>query len=141
MAYFTGGGSRGRAGAREWVYYAYSLDGLAWNDINGARPVFNAYDDRVRIRDPYMWRVNGKFHLVHTAGWDNKYLFHWESDDGIIWTGANGQRNRAAGQITVVPDGNPAPNAWAPEFYWDGEKFYLHWTSSRTGISTGTVEQ
>ena len=124
MAYFTG-----NSGILERMYYAYSVDGLAWNNINGARPVFDAYDDTVRIRDPYMLKVNGKFHLVHTAGRDNKYVFHWESNDGITWSGANGQRNRAAGQINVVPDGNPAPNAWAPEFYWDGEKFYLFWTS------------
>ena len=92
-----------------------------------------------------MLKVNGKFHLVHTAGWDNKYVFHWESNDGITWSGANGQRNRADGQINVVPDGNPAPNAWAPEFYWDGEKFYLFWASRNwdldgDGVATGAEE-
>ena len=137
MAYFTG-----NSGILERMYYAYSVDALAWNNINAARPVFDAYDDTVNIRDPYMLKVNGKFHLVHTAGWDNKYVFHWESNDGITWSGANGQRSRAAGQINVVPDGNPAPNAWAPEFYWDGEKFYLFWSSKHwdlngDGQSTG----
>ena len=141
MAYFTG-----NSGILERVYYAYSVDALAWNNINAARPVFNAYDDSVRVRDPYMLKVNGKFHLVHTAGWDNKYVFHWESNDGITWSGANGQRNRAAGQINVVPDGNPAPNAWAPEFYWDGEKFYLFWSSrdwdlNGDGQATGDEER
>ena len=124
MAYFTA-----NSGILERVYYAYSVDALAWNNINGARPLSNAYDDSVRVRDPYIFKVNGKFRMVHTAGRDFKYLFHRECNDGITWSGANGQRNRAAGQINVVPAGNTAPNAWAPEFYWDGEKFYLFWTS------------
>ena len=40
MAYFTG-----NSGIQERVYYAYSVDALAWNNINAARPVFNAYDN------------------------------------------------------------------------------------------------
>lgn len=72
------------------LFYAYSRDGKTWTDINGSRPVFNAYDDEVWLRDPYLHRVthNGKtkFHLIHTWGWDHPALFHWESDDLIHWT-------------------------------------------------------
>ena len=62
------------------LFYAYSRDGKTWTDINGSRPVFNAYDDEVWLRDPYLHRVthNGKtkFHLIHTWGWDHPALFH-----------------------------------------------------------------
>lgn len=123
------------------LFYAYSRDGKTWTDINGSRPVFNAYDDEVWLRDPYLHRVthNGKtkFHLIHTWGWDHPALFHWESDDLIHWTAANGGTRTDDGKIMLMDghDGGPvSPNAWAPEFTYDGQTgtFYLYW-SSRIG--------
>ncbi len=76
-------------------------------------PVFNAYDDEVWLRDPYLHRVthNGKtkFHLIHTWGWDHPALFHWESDDLIHWTAANGGTRTDDGKIMLMDghDGGP----------------------------------
>ena len=78
-----------------------------------------------------------KFHLIHTWGWDHPALFHWESDDLIQWTAANGGTRTDDGKIMLMDghDGGPvSPNAWAPEFTSDGQTgtFYLYW-SSRIG--------
>ena len=120
--------------ADENMYYAYSTDALNWTYLKDSqnRPevVFAAYNKNgIRLRDPYMQYVNGKYHLVHTWGWDNKEAFHWESTDGINWTGANGGTTTDDGKFQAVPANNTAPNAWAPEFYYDGTQFYVFWTS------------
>jgi hypothetical protein len=71
-----------------------------------------------------------KFHLVHTKGWDNEEIFHWESLDGITWTGVNGGKKTRDGEIQAVPEGT-APNAWAPEFFYDSDSsiFYIFWST------------
>ena len=120
MSYFKGSDSK--------LYYAYSTDGLNWSTINGQNPVFNAYDNNIQIRDPFMQKVNGKFHLVHTKGWDNEEIFHWESTDAITWTGANGGTTTADGEVQAIPVGS-APNAWAPEFFYEDGTYYVFWTT------------
>ena len=133
MSYFKG--------SSQHLFYAYSRDGRTWTDINGSRPVFNAYDDKVWLRDPFLRRVihegKTKFHLVHTWGWDNPGLFHWESEDLIHWTAANGGTDTESGKIMLMDGkkgGPESPNAWAPEFTYDEATgtFYLYW-SSRIG--------
>lgn len=124
------------------LFYAYSTDGLKWVDINHSEPVFEAFDPTINIRDPYLKRVtcNGKtkFRLVHTMGWSNPAVFHWESDDLIHWKAANGGTTGEDGKIYVMDGKNgnaTADNAWAPEFSYDPktETFYMFWASD-TGI-------
>lgn len=105
----------------EKLYLAYSYDAQNWTALNGGKPVFDA---KVRLRDPFVNRVNGKFHLVHTKGWDHPTIFHWESDDLINWKG---------GPIDVVPPS--MKRAWAPEFFYcEKEKlFYVYWASVLDG--------
>ena len=133
MAYFKAGSQH--------LFYAYSRDGKTWTDLNGTRPVFAAYDNGIWLRDPYLQRVtrNGKsrFHLVHTWGWDHPAIFHWESDDLIHWTAANGSTRTEDGKVMLMDGskgGPQSPNAWAPEFTYDetADIFYLYW-SSRIG--------
>ena len=123
------------------LFYAYSFDGKKWVDINESRPIFCAYDEKIWLRDPYMHRVThdgvSKFHLVHTWGWDNPAIFHWESTDLLHWTAANGGTSTEDGKVWLMDgkEGRPsAPNAWAPEFTYDSENeiFYVYW-SSRIG--------
>lgn len=130
MAYFKAGDQH--------LFYAYSFDGKKWIDINESRPIFCAYDENIWLRDPYMHRVthNGvsKFHLIHTWGWDNPAIFHWESTDLIHWTATNGGTTTNDGKIWLMDGkcGRPsAPNAWAPEFTYDEATatFYLYWSS------------
>jgi len=122
------------------LHYAYSNDARTWVDINNANPVFNAYDDAIWMRDPYLKRVTQhgvtKYHLVHTWGWDNPSVFHWESTDLIHWTGTNGGKTTEDGKIAVM-DGNNgnglSKNAWAPEFTYvqEVDSFYIYWSSDR----------
>ena len=115
MAYF---------GPQEKLFYAWSRDARNWAALNNGKPVFDA---KARLRDPFINRVNGKFHLVHTKGWDHPEIFHWESDDLIHWTG---------GSIHVVPPSGK--RAWAPEFFYCPKEklFYVHWASIHNGHNT-----
>jgi hypothetical protein len=108
MAYF---------GPEEKLFYSYSYDARNWNTLNQGKPVFDA---KVRLRDPFINRVKGKFHLVHTKGWDHPTIFHWESDDLINWQG---------GAIEVVD--STKKRAWAPEFFFCPKEnlFYVFWAS------------
>jgi hypothetical protein len=125
-------------GSAQKLHYAYSYDAKTWVDINNSNPVFNAYDDGIWLRDPYLKKVtiNGvtKYHLVHTWGWNNPTIFHWESTDLIHWTAANGLKTAAAGKIPVMDGKNgngTSINAWAPEFSYDAASatFYVYWAS------------
>lgn len=124
------------------LFYAYSYDGRHWTDVNNSKPIFNAFDDAVWLRDPYLRRVthNGetKYHLIHTWGWDHPALFHWESTDLINWTAANGGTQTDDGKIWLMDGKNGGPksnNAWAPEFTYDDQTgtFYLYWSSHIDG--------
>ncbi|MBQ8046321.1 MAG: glycoside hydrolase family 2 [Prevotella sp.] len=126
MAYFGEG--------LEKMLYAYSYDGLNWQALNGERPVFNAHDEALRLRDPFLRCVetDGKtvFHLVHTWGLDNQGIYHWQSEDLINWTAADGSDN---GLIPVMngANGTEAECAWAPEFTYNEAtgRFTVYWTS------------
>ncbi|MCH5238842.1 MAG: glycoside hydrolase family 43 protein [Muribaculaceae bacterium] len=130
MAYFKG--------PSQHLFYALSEDGLHWEEANGGEPIFCAYDERIWMRDPFLQRVDkdGKttFHLVHTWGWDNPAIFHWESDNLVDWKSVDGGRDTDSGKIYVMDgkDGRPAsPNAWAPEFTYVPEEdtYYVYWSS------------
>ena len=130
MAYFTS--------PAQHLFYAWSTDGLHWQEANGGNAVFVAYDDAIWMRDPYINKVtrNGSttYHLVHTWGWDNSAIFHWQSHDLIHWTAADGGTTTDSGKIYVMDgkEGRPhAPNAWAPEFTYVPEEdmFYIYWSS------------
>lgn len=130
MAYFTS--------PAQHLFYAWSTDGLHWQEANGGDAVFTAYDDKVWMRDPYLNKVTRHgtttYHLVHTWGWDNPAIFHWQSDDLIHWTAADGGTTTDSGKIYVMDgkEGRPeAPNAWAPEFTYVPEEdmFYIYWSS------------
>jgi len=115
MAYF---------GPEEKLFYAVSDDARHWKALNNGKPVFDA---KVRLRDPFVNRVKGAFHLVHTKGWDHPTIFHWESTDLIDWKG---------GPIDVVaPAGK---RAWAPEFFYSAAEdlFYVFWASIHDGHNT-----
>lgn len=112
MAYF---------GPQEKLFYAYSLDARNWTALNNGDPVFDA---NVRLRDPFVSRAKGKFHLVHTKGWDHPVIYHWESTDLIHWRG---------GPIQVVDASRK--RAWAPEFFYSRKEdlFYVFWASIHEG--------
>ena len=107
MAYF---------GPEEKLHYAWSHDACNWTALNNGRPVWSP----PFVRDPFINRVNGKFHLVHTTGWTGTTIGHWESDDLIHWEG---------GEIQVVDASKQ--KCWAPEFFHCDieDVFYVFWAS------------
>ena len=130
MAYFTS--------PAQHLFYAVSDDGLKWEEAWGGKPVFNAYDDRLWLRDPYVGVVekdgHTTYHLVHTWGWDNPAIFHWQSEDLMNWRATDGGSTTDSGRIYVMDgkEGRPkSPNAWAPEFTYVPEEdlYYVYWSS------------
>lgn len=115
MAYF---------GPEQKLFYAYSRDARHWTALNAGKPVLDTGGD---LRDPFLNRVNGTFHLVHTKAWDNPEIYHWTSTDLIHWHG---------GPIQVVPAAQK--RAWAPEFFYDPARglFYVFWASEHDGHNT-----
>ncbi|MCG8509181.1 MAG: family 43 glycosylhydrolase, partial [Rhodospirillales bacterium] len=111
MAYF---------GPAQKLFYAYSHDARNWKALNNNQPVWSP----PFVRDPFVKRVNGRFHLVHTTGWTGTTIGHWESDDLIDWIG---------GPIQIVE--KQKEKCWAPEFFYcDKEKvFYVFWASVHNG--------
>ncbi|UCG46841.1 MAG: glycoside hydrolase family 43 protein [Phycisphaerales bacterium] len=115
MAYF---------GPEEKLFYAVSRNARTWTALNNEKPVFDA---KARLRDPFINRAAGRFHLVHTKGWDHPVIFHWDSADLVHWTG---------GPIKVVDDAKK--RAWAPEFFYSASEgiFYVFWASIHDGHNT-----
>lgn len=107
MAYF---------GPQQKLYYAYSLEARKWKAFNNGKPVWSP----PFVRDPFINRVKGKFHLVHTTGWAGTTIGHWESNDLINWAG---------GPIQVVHESKQ--RCWAPEFFFlhSESTFYVYWAS------------
>jgi hypothetical protein len=103
------------------LYYAYSTDARNWTALNNRKPVF---DPGVNLRDPFIGRAKGVFHLVHTKGWDFPVIHHYQSADLINWDG---------GEIKVVTDDKK--RAWAPEWIYSeaDDLFYLFWASDNNG--------
>ena len=126
MAYFTEG--------QQQLLYAYSYDGKEWKTINAGRAVFDGGDPTLVMRDPFLQRVvrNGKteYHLVCTWGDNHTSILHWQSEDLIHWTAANG----GDGKIPVADGKSGRPDsdrANAPEFYYDAERevFYIYFST------------
>ena len=78
----------------EGLHYAYSLDGLDWQLLNEGRKVFSTPVAGTPLLDPFVYRMEdeeGKpvFHLVHGLNGE-KGLFHWTSEDLLVWQPING---------------------------------------------------
>jgi hypothetical protein len=124
MAYFTDYVDDPSPDRAYGLRYAYSKDARNWEALNNGKPVFDA---KAYLRDPFVKRVKGKFHMVHTKGMEYPTIFHWESTDLINWKG---------GEIDVVhPSGS---KAWAPEFFYveSEDLFYVYWASNHDGHHT-----
>lgn len=124
MAYFTDYIDDPSPDRAYGLRYAYSKDARNWKALNNGKPVFDA---KAYLRDPFVNRVKGKFHMVHTKGMEYPTIFHWESTDLINWKG---------GEIDVVP---PSGNkAWAPEFFYveSEDLFYVYWASNYEDLHT-----
>ncbi|UJW30650.1 glycoside hydrolase family 43 protein [Saccharothrix sp. AJ9571] len=134
FAYFTGEGTPDG----EQIYFAASRgdDPLAWDELNGGRPVLtSALGDR-GVRDPFLLRSpdGRKFYLLATdlrmhgnGDWDqvqrtgSRSIMVWESADLVHWSA---QRSALVSPPT-------AGNTWAPEAYWNAAtgSYVVFWAS------------
>ena len=132
LVHFTGEQPDG-----EQIYYAYSEDGLHFQDLNAGLPVLRSELGEKGVRDPFIVRSpkEGKFYLIATdlriasgKGWSaavdagSRDMIVWESTDLVNWTGP--------WPVTVgVED---AGCVWAPEAVYDeaADEFLVFWASA-----------
>lgn len=130
--HFIGEGNNG-----EQVYFASSLDGLHWKDLNDGQPVLTSNIGEQGVRDMYLLRSaeGDKFYLLatdlsiyHRGGWNgtqsdgSKALIIWESTDLVNWSEPR--------SVEVAPSN--AGMAWAPEAIYDEKtgEYIVFWASN-----------
>src|SRR5438067_5181918 len=134
FVYFTGEGTADG----EQIHMALSRgnDPLAWDELNGGKPVLTSALGEQGVRDPFIMRSarGDKFYLLATdlkiyqgKGWDyeprhgSRSLMVWESPDLVHWS--------AERSVDVAPP--TAGNTWAPEAHWDAKtgQYVVYWAS------------
>ena len=133
MAHFTGEDATG-----EQIYFATSVDGLHWTDLNNSQPVLVSGIGEKGVRDPSLIRSeDGKtFRILATdlriangKGWDvamhsgSTSLVIWESMDLVNWS-----KPWLADVAGSIPS---AGCAWAPEAIYDEENknYVVYWAT------------
>lgn len=122
FSYFTGNGEDG-------LHLAHSRDGLTWEAVNGGESLLApAVGDAKLMRDPSIVRgPDGTFHMVWTAGWNERGIGYARSDDLIRWSE---QR-----YIAVMAHEPGARNTWAPELFHDNAsgRYIIVWATTIRG--------
>lgn len=122
FAYFTGRGEDG-------LHLAYSYDGLKWIAINNNKSILKPQIGEEKLmRDPCIIKGgDGKFHLVWTTGWWNRYIGYANSEDLIKWSDQK--------LLEVMKHEPDAKNCWAPELYYDTKKkqYLIFWSTTIPG--------
>ncbi|MCU1570398.1 MAG: glycoside hydrolase family 43 [Naasia sp.] len=105
----------------ERLHLALSADGRHYTAVNQGRPVWDRW-----LRDPFLARApDGVWHLVATTH-GRRSILHASSIDLLHWNGDD----VPVAEGLVSEDGRTLNNAWAPEWVWDGEQFFVFWSSS-----------
>lgn len=122
FSYFTGNGEDG-------LHLAASMDGLSWMALNDGKPVLvpGVGKDSL-MRDPCIIRgPDGRFHMVWTTGWWDRYIGYAWSEDLLNWSEQK--------TIPVMMNEPDARNSWAPELFYEPgkEKFLIFWASTIPG--------
>jgi len=122
FAYFIGRGEDG-------LHLAYSFDGLQWIAINNNQSILRpAVGEEKLMRDPCIIKGgDGKYHMVWTTGWWNRYIGYANSDDLINWSEQK--------LLEVMIHEPNAKNCWAPEIYYDKKKnqYLIYWSTTIPG--------
>jgi hypothetical protein len=122
FSYFRGNGETG-------LHLAHSTDGLTWTPLNNDEPLLApAVGEAKLMRDPSILRgPDGTFHMVWTAGWEERGIGYASSSDLINWS--------AQRYIPVMAHEPSARNAWAPELFYDEEsgEFLILWATTIPG--------
>ena len=109
----------------EKLYLAESVDGYAWTERNGGKPVFASSVGTGCMRDPFLYQDReGVFHLLWTDGWSSRSIGYANSRNLVDW-----QEERL---IPVMEHMPVTQNAWAPELFYDtvAEAYRIIWSST-----------
>jgi predicted GH43/DUF377 family glycosyl hydrolase len=119
FSYFMGNGETG-------LHLAYSEDGLKWESLNDGKPVLEPTAGKDRLmRDPcIITGADGKFHMVWTTGWNDRYIGYASSEDLLNWS-----RQKT---IPVMEHEPEARNSWAPEVFYDrsNREYLIFWATT-----------
>jgi hypothetical protein len=122
FSYFTGNGETG-------LHLAWSEDGLTWHALNEGRSVLTPTAGKDRLmRDPCIIKgADGKFHMVWTTGWTDRYIGYASSEDLLDWS--------EQVTIPVMMHEPEARNSWAPEVFYDGagQEYLIFWATTIPG--------
>jgi len=122
FSYFMGNGETG-------LHLAYSEDGLTWLPLNEGNPVLAPTAGRDRLmRDPcIITGGDGRFHMVWTTGWNDRYIGYANSEDLLSWS--------EQVTIPVMMHEPEARNSWAPEVFYDeqNDEYIIHWATTIPG--------
>lgn len=122
FSYFKGNGEDG-------LHLAYSKDGYNFTALNNDKSFLTpAAGISKLMRDPCIIRtVDGIFHMVWTAGWNERGIGYASSRDLITWSEQK--------YILVMEKEPDARNTWAPEIIYDKKhrQFLLFWATTIPG--------
>ncbi|MFC5471809.1 glycoside hydrolase family 43 protein [Cohnella suwonensis] len=133
----------------EQIYFALSMDGFNWEQVNGGQPVIWSDKGDQGVRDHTIVRTNdGKFYILATdlslanhfntkykGNWENivregsKCLCLWESTDLVNWSE----------QRMIELGDEDFGCLWAPDVIYDkvNEDYVIHWSSAHASNQYG----
>ena len=120
FAYFKNNGEDG-------LHYAYSEDGFTYNALRSDSSYLKPQVSKDKLmRDPCIVRgPDGTFHMVWTVSWNDKGIGYASSRDLIHWSDQQ--------FIPVMVNEPRVMNCWAPEIFYDNDKFMIYWASTIPG--------
>jgi beta-xylosidase len=109
---------------------AYSRDGLQWTSLHSDSSVLTPLVGKDKLmRDPCIIRGgDGKFHMVWTTGWTDRYIGYASSTDLVNWSPQT--------TIPVMEHEPTARNCWAPELTYDSKnnEYLVYWSTTIPGM-------
>ncbi len=129
FAYFTTG-----KGEADGLRLAVSDDGFRFRALAEGRSLLvPQVGEKKLMRDPFLYRAGGLYHLLWTTAWEGVTIGHATSEDLIHWS-----PQRA---LPVMADVPGTRNCWAPEAHYDAAsgQHMLFWSSTVDGRFTETA--
>jgi hypothetical protein len=121
FAYFKGNG--------DGLHLAHSTDGLTWRAVRGDSVLFRpTVGTEKLLRDPSVARAaDGTYHMVWTAGWNERGFGHATSRDLVTWTNEQ--------YVPIMAQEPTARNVWAPELLRDepNDRWIVVWATTIPG--------
>ncbi len=118
-----------RDNGEDGLHLAYSEDGYKWNTLNDDESfLVPEVGESVLMRDPcIIYGPDKQFHMVWTAGWNERGIGYAHSADLVNWSGQL--------YIPVMQHEKNALNCWAPEIVYDEvrEQYLIFWSTTISG--------